>query len=44
MTKTSLICGSIAFDKIMQYHGRFGDTLLADQRGRLADQAAQESP
>jgi adenosine kinase len=35
MTKTSLICGSIAFDKIMQYHGRFGDTLLADQLHRV---------
>ena len=31
MSKTSLICGSLAFDKIMQYHGRFGETLLADQ-------------
>ena len=31
MTKTTLICGSLAFDKIMQYNGRFGDTLLADQ-------------
>lgn len=31
MTKTTLICGSIAFDKIMQYNGRFGETLLADQ-------------
>ncbi|MGZ3184226.1 MAG: carbohydrate kinase family protein [Telluria sp.] len=31
MTKTALICGSLAFDKIMQYHGRFGETLLADQ-------------
>jgi adenosine kinase len=31
MTKTSLICGSLAFDKIMQYNGRFGETLLADQ-------------
>ncbi|TFW27823.1 carbohydrate kinase family protein [Massilia arenosa] len=30
-TKTALICGSLAFDKIMQYHGRFGDALLADQ-------------
>ena len=29
MTITALICGSLAFDKIMQYHGRFGDTLLA---------------
>jgi adenosine kinase len=35
MTKTSLICGSIAFDKIMQYHGRFGETLLADQLHRV---------
>ncbi len=31
MTKTALICGSIAFDKIMQFNGRFGETLLADQ-------------
>jgi adenosine kinase len=31
MNKTTLICGSLAFDKIMQYHGRFGETLLADQ-------------
>lgn len=31
MTKTSLICGSLAFDKIMQYNGRFAETLLADQ-------------
>ncbi len=30
-TTTTLICGSLAFDKIMQYHGRFGETLLADQ-------------
>jgi adenosine kinase len=30
-TKTTLICGSLAFDKIMQYHGRFAETLLADQ-------------
>ena len=29
--KTTLICGSLAFDKIMQYHGRFAETLLADQ-------------
>src|SRR2546430_12826057 len=35
MTKISLICGSIAFDKIMQYQGRFGDTLLADQLHRV---------
>jgi adenosine kinase len=31
MNKTSLICGSLAIDIIMQYEGRFGDTLLADQ-------------
>jgi adenosine kinase len=31
MNKTTLICGSLAFDKIMQYHGRFAETLLADQ-------------
>ena len=31
MTTTTLICGSLAFDKIMQYKGRFGETLLADQ-------------
>jgi adenosine kinase len=35
MTKTALICGSIAFDKIMQYHGRFAETLLADQLHRV---------
>jgi adenosine kinase len=35
MTKTSLICGSLAFDKIMQYHGRFAETLLADQLHRV---------
>ena len=35
MTKTSLICGSIAFDKIMHYPGRFGDILLADQLHRV---------
>jgi adenosine kinase len=35
MTKTSLICGSIAFDKIMQFHGRFSDILLADQLHRV---------
>ncbi len=29
--KTALICGSLAIDIIMQYEGRFGDTLLADQ-------------
>ena len=31
MNTTTLICGSLAFDKIMQYHGRFAETLLADQ-------------
>jgi adenosine kinase len=35
MTQTTLICGSLAFDKIMQYHGRFADTLLADQLHRV---------
>jgi adenosine kinase len=35
MTKTALICGSIAFDKIMHYHGRFAETLLADQLHRV---------
>ncbi len=31
MTHTSLICGSLAIDVIMQFEGRFGETLLADQ-------------
>ncbi|MDC8758729.1 carbohydrate kinase family protein [Janthinobacterium fluminis] len=31
MTKTSLICGSLAIDTIMQFNGRFGESLLADQ-------------
>jgi adenosine kinase len=35
MSQTTLICGSLAFDKIMQYHGRFADTLLADQLHRV---------
>ncbi|MDB5791794.1 MAG: carbohydrate kinase family protein, partial [Massilia sp.] len=35
MTHTTLICGSLAFDKIMQYHGRFAETLLADQLHRV---------
>ena len=30
MNKTTLICGSLAFDKIMQFHGRFAETLMAD--------------
>jgi adenosine kinase len=35
MTHTTLICGSLAFDKIMQYHGRFADTLMADHLHRV---------
>ena len=31
MNQTTLICGSLAIDTIMQFGGRFGDTLLADQ-------------
>lgn len=31
MTKTSLICGSLAIDTIMQFEGRFGASLLPDQ-------------
>ncbi len=31
MNKTSLICGSLAIDTIMQFNGRFGESLLADQ-------------
>jgi adenosine kinase len=34
-TATTLICGSLAFDKIMQYHGRFADTLLDGQMHRV---------
>ena len=34
-TQTALICGSLAFDKIMQYHGRFNEALLADQLHRV---------
>jgi adenosine kinase len=30
MNKTTLICGSLAFDKIMQFHGRFAESLIAD--------------
>jgi adenosine kinase len=30
-THTTLICGSLAFDKIMQYQGRFAEALIADQ-------------
>lgn len=35
MTHTSLICGSLAFDKIMQFEGRFAETLLADQLHKI---------
>ena len=35
MTNTTLICGSLAFDNIMQYHGRCADTLMADQLHRV---------
>ncbi|MGC4244699.1 MAG: PfkB family carbohydrate kinase, partial [Herbaspirillum sp.] len=28
---SSLICGSLAYDNIMQYEGRFAEALLADQ-------------
>ncbi len=31
MSKTTLICGSLAFDKIMHFDGRFAEQLLADQ-------------
>src|SRR3954471_19101968 len=31
MTKTSLICGSIAIETILQFPGRFDSILLADQ-------------
>ncbi len=31
----SLICGSLAYDNIMQYEGRFADALLADQLHRV---------
>ncbi|KQW96389.1 sugar kinase [Massilia sp. Root418] len=31
MNQTSLICGSLAIDFIMQHEGRFADSLLADQ-------------
>ncbi|MES3020019.1 MAG: carbohydrate kinase family protein [Pseudomonadota bacterium] len=35
MTKTTLICGSLAFDKIMQFDGRFSESLLADQLHKI---------
>jgi adenosine kinase len=33
---TSLICGSLAFDVIMQFPGRFADSLLADQLHKIS--------
>jgi len=32
---TSLICGSLAFDTIMSFHGRFSEALLADQLHKI---------
>jgi adenosine kinase len=32
---TSLICGSLAFDTIMSFEGRFGEALLADQLHKI---------
>ena len=32
---TSLICGSIAYDTIMSFHGRFSEALLADQLHKI---------
>ena len=32
---TSLICGSMAFDTIMSFHGRFSEALLADQLHKI---------
>jgi adenosine kinase len=32
---TSLICGSLAFDTIMEFDGRFADALLADQLHKI---------
>jgi adenosine kinase len=32
---TSLICGSLAFDNIMSFHGRFSEALLADQLHKI---------
>ena len=32
---SSLICGSLAYDSIMQFEGRFADTLLADQLHKI---------
>jgi len=35
MTSTSLICGSLAFDTIMSFDGRFAEALLADQLHKI---------
>lgn len=35
MNQTSLICGSLAIDTIMQFEGRFGESLLADQLHKI---------
>ena len=32
---TSLICGSLAFDTIMSFQGRFSEALLADQLHKI---------
>ena len=32
---TSLICGSVAYDTIMSFHGRFSEALLADQLHKI---------
>ncbi len=32
---TSLICGSLAFDTIMSFHGKFSEALLADQLHKI---------
>lgn len=32
---TALICGSIAYDTIMSFHGRFSEALLADQLHKI---------
>jgi adenosine kinase len=32
---SSLICGSLAYDNIMQYDGRFSEALLADQLHKI---------
>src|SRR3954464_9573002 len=32
---TSLICGSLAFDTIISFEGRFSDALLADQLHKI---------